>query len=71
MMDDSPRKNGDGEARFHEPPAAWIPACGVLCDMFWWARRDVPAPGADLPAHRDAQAGDGGDHQPVPSAPER
>jgi hypothetical protein len=22
-----------------EPPAAYIPACGTLCDAFWWARR--------------------------------
>jgi hypothetical protein len=22
-----------------EPPAGYFPACGVLCDVFWWARR--------------------------------
>jgi hypothetical protein len=22
-----------------EPPTAYIPACGTLCDVFWWARR--------------------------------
>jgi hypothetical protein len=22
-----------------EPPAVYVPACGVLCDIFWWARR--------------------------------
>jgi hypothetical protein len=22
-----------------EPPIAYIPACGTLCDAFWWARR--------------------------------
>jgi hypothetical protein len=22
-----------------EPPPAYIPACGALCDAFWWARR--------------------------------
>jgi hypothetical protein len=31
-----------------EPPKIYIPACGALCDIFWWARRDpshqVPAP---------------------------
>ena len=31
-----------------EPPKIYIPACGTLCDIFWWARRDpshqVPAP---------------------------
>jgi len=21
------------------PPKAYIPACGTLCDAFWWARR--------------------------------
>ena len=25
------------------PPKIYIPACGVLCDVFWWARRDPPA----------------------------
>ena len=20
-------------------PAVYVPACGVLCDIFWWARR--------------------------------
>ena len=26
-------------ARPAEPPKIYIPACGVLCDIFWWARR--------------------------------
>jgi hypothetical protein len=26
-----------------EPPEIYIPACGVLCDVFWWARREPPA----------------------------
>ena len=26
-----------------EPPKIYIPACGALCDIFWWARRDPPA----------------------------
>jgi hypothetical protein len=30
-----------------EPPKIYIPACGVLCDVFWWARRD---PAAEQPA---------------------
>ena len=30
-----------------EPPKIYIPACGVLCDVFWWARRD---PTAEQPA---------------------
>jgi hypothetical protein len=23
-----------------EPPGIYLPACGVLCDIFWWARRN-------------------------------
>jgi len=23
------------------PPTAYIPACGTLCDAFWWARRSA------------------------------
>jgi hypothetical protein len=26
-----------------EPPTIFIPSCGVLCDIFWWARRQ-PGP---------------------------
>ena len=26
-----------------EPPKIYITACGVLCDIFWWARRNPPA----------------------------
>jgi hypothetical protein len=34
-----------------EPPKIYIPACGVLCDVFWWARRDPPAePAAPIPS---------------------
>jgi hypothetical protein len=22
-----------------QPPKVYIAACGVLCDVFWWARR--------------------------------
>jgi hypothetical protein len=22
-----------------EPPTLFLPACGALCDVFWWARR--------------------------------
>jgi hypothetical protein len=24
-----------------QPPKIYIPACGALCDIFWWARRDT------------------------------
>jgi hypothetical protein len=27
------------EAASDEPPALFLPACGALCDVFWWARR--------------------------------
>jgi hypothetical protein len=36
-----------------EPPKIYIPACGALCDIFWWARRNpsgekqVPPPVKD------------------------
>ncbi|HKN13037.1 MAG TPA: hypothetical protein VJX68_07550 [Candidatus Binatus sp.] len=23
-----------------EPPKIYLAACGALCDIFWWARRD-------------------------------
>jgi hypothetical protein len=26
-----------------EPPAVYVAACGVLCDIFWWARRPGPS----------------------------
>jgi len=26
-----------------EPPKIYLPACGVLCDIFWWARRNPPS----------------------------
>ena len=31
-----------------EPPKIYIAACGALCDVFWWARRD-PAPEEPAP----------------------
>jgi hypothetical protein len=26
-----------------EPPKIYFAACGTLCDIFWWARRNPPA----------------------------
>jgi hypothetical protein len=26
-----------------EPPKIYIPACGALCDIFWWARGNPTA----------------------------
>jgi hypothetical protein len=30
-----------------QPPVAYIPACGTLCDAFWWARRSDPKKPSD------------------------
>ena len=27
-----------------EPPRVYLPACGALVDIFWWARRTPQAP---------------------------
>ncbi len=27
-----------------EPPKVYLPACGALCDIFWWARRTPDPP---------------------------
>ena len=27
-----------------EPPKVYLPACGALCDIFWWARRTPEPP---------------------------
>ncbi len=36
-----------------EPPKIYLPACGVLCDVFWWARRNPPVEEPALPAMKD------------------
>jgi hypothetical protein len=39
-----------GEAKANSsatPPTAYIPACGTLCDAFWWARPSRPPKSAD------------------------
>jgi hypothetical protein len=36
-----------------EPPKIYLPACGALCDIFWWARRDPPAEAPALPDVKD------------------
>lgn len=28
-----------------EPPKIYFAACGTLCDIFWWARRNPPTDG--------------------------
>jgi hypothetical protein len=44
MTLDHENKNAAAPASTHvEPPHIFLPACGVLCDIFWWARRDPPA----------------------------
>jgi hypothetical protein len=38
--DSSPRRvEADSSGASAEVPVLDIPACGVLCDVFWWARR--------------------------------
>jgi hypothetical protein len=38
--DSSPRRvEADSSGASAEVPVLEIPACGVLCDVFWWARR--------------------------------
>jgi hypothetical protein len=33
-----------------EPPKIYFAACGTLCDIFWWARRNPPAEEPQAPA---------------------
>jgi hypothetical protein len=35
------------ESERGEAPIAYIPACGTLCDAFWWARRSDPKKPSD------------------------
>jgi hypothetical protein len=41
-------KSASRDTSHAEPPKIYIPACGVLCDVFWWARRD-PSPEEPAP----------------------
>ena len=34
----------ESAADSQDVPTAFIPACGTLCDAFWWARRSDPKP---------------------------
>jgi hypothetical protein len=45
MIDDEKTAAADAQpASTHvEPPKIYFAACGALCDVFWWARRDPPA----------------------------
>lgn len=36
-----------------EPPKIYLAACGALCDIFWWARRDPPVEEPALPPVKD------------------
>ena len=37
-----------------EPPKIYLPACGALGDIFWWARRDPSAKDpAPLPVNEE------------------
>lgn len=43
----SKQSSETGSGPSTSPPTAYIPACGTLCDAFWWARRgsDPERPG--------------------------
>ncbi|MGA9723530.1 MAG: hypothetical protein WBQ86_13815 [Candidatus Binatus sp.] len=46
MIDDEKTAAADSSAPPStnvEPPKIYLPGCGVLCDVFWWARRNPPA----------------------------
>jgi hypothetical protein len=36
--------SADGSVERVEPPRVYLPACGALCDIFWWARRTPDEP---------------------------
>ena len=42
-MSDSDDQKIPPPATHTEPPKVYLATCGVLCDVFWWARRDPPA----------------------------
>jgi hypothetical protein len=45
-MDERPKETAQdapyGELNTPPSPTAYIPACGTLCDAFWWARPSQP-----------------------------
>jgi hypothetical protein len=47
MPSDSEKKTADADSV--EPPRIYIPACGALCDIFWWARPDPAAEREPVP----------------------
>jgi hypothetical protein len=44
MIDDEKTADTDAPptSTHVEPPKIYLAACGALCDIFWWARRDPP-----------------------------
>lgn len=46
-------KSASRDTSHVEPPKIYNPACGALCDIFWWARRDPPAEGQTAPPVKD------------------
>jgi hypothetical protein len=36
--------SADGSVEHSEPPKVYLPACGALVDIFWWARRTPEPP---------------------------
>jgi hypothetical protein len=45
IVADEERTNAPADASVEraEPPKVYLPACGALVDIFWWARR-APEP---------------------------
>jgi hypothetical protein len=39
-----PRESSSPPSAQAEPPKIYLPACGALCDIFWWARRTPDRP---------------------------
>jgi hypothetical protein len=42
LVDEGVSKQQPEAGPISDPPIAYIPACGTLCDAFWWARRGTP-----------------------------
>ena len=52
-MSDSDDQKIAPSATHVEPPKVYLAACGVLCDVFWWARRNPPAEEPAPPPAKD------------------
>jgi hypothetical protein len=43
MPADDKTANGSTPSTQAEPPRIYFAACGAMCDIFWWARRNPTA----------------------------